>query len=218
MEAKTGAGKEQENFIYVYGIIEKKEGLALELTGLRGEPITTIGFMRIAALVSPYPTLYPLLDEKEAMQHAKILNAIAEKATVIPMAYGAVFKSRDVLEKVLLKSHGAIIAAFALIGGKIELGVKVVKQQADEIPKETFKEIVDLLNKSSVRCKEGSKFSERLLLNYSFLVEKNKFDEFSEKIAELESKHKELKFLFTGPWPPYSFIDIKIKGGQSASY
>lgn len=218
MDTETSAGKEQEDFIYVYGIIEKKQEIGLELTGLRGEPITTISFMRIAALVSPYPSLYPLLEEKEAMQHAKILNEIAEKITVIPTAYGTVFKSRDVLEKVLLKSHGAIITAFALIGGKIELGVKVVKQQADEIPKEIIKEILDLLNKSSVKCAEGNKFSERLLLNYSFLVEKNKFNEFSEKIAELESKHKKLKFLFTGPWPPYSFIDIKIKGEQNAAY
>ena len=218
METETSAGKEQEDFIYVYGIIEKKQELGLKLTGLRDKPITTIHFMQIAALVSSYPTLYPLLEEKEAMQHAKILNEIAEKVTVIPMAYGTVFKSRDVLEEVLLKSHGAIIAAFALIGGKIELGVKVVKQQADEIPKEIIKEILDLLNKSSVRCAEGNKFSERLLLNYSFLVDENKFDEFSEKIAELESKHKELKFLFTGPWPPYSFIDIKIKGEQNAAY
>jgi hypothetical protein len=73
-------------------------------------------------------------------------------------------------------------------------------------------EILESLGKLSIKSIKGDNFSERLLLNHSFLLEKNKFSEFSEQIAKLEEKHKNLKFIYTGPWPPYSFVNIKVSG------
>ena len=35
---------------------------------------------------------------------------------------------------------------------------------------------------------------------------------YSEEIAKLEKKHNDLKFLYTGPWPPYSFVNINVAG------
>ena len=69
------------------------------------------------------------------------------------------------------------------------------------------------LNKLSVKSVAGDKFSERLLLNNSFLVEKNRFAQFSDKVGELEQKYPDLKFLYSGPWPAYSFVNINIKAG-----
>ena len=117
------------------------------------------------------------------------------------------------LENILTKSHQTAKATLKLIDGKVELGVKVVKKGLEDEPNGLVKEILEPLNKLAVKTIQGDKFSDRLLLNNSFLVEKKKFSQFSEKVGELEGKNPELKFLYTGPWPPYSFVNIKISGG-----
>lgn len=202
--------KIEEEYIYVYGIINNKD-IKLDTKGLKNKPIKKINFNDISALTSFYPNLHPAPKEDEAMQHADILKEIAKKTTVIPMSFGTVFKNQEILETVLSKSYQTVKETLALIDGKIELGIKVVKNQLDDVHNGVALEILKSLDQLSVKSVKGDNFSDRLLLNHSFLVEKSKFSKFSDKIAELESKHKDLKFLYTGPWPPYSFVNINIK-------
>ena len=204
--------KEQSvEYIYLYGIINKKDS-KLKINGLKNSPVNKINFKDITALTSSYPILNPVLNDEEAVEHANILKEIAKKTTVVPTSFGTVFENDEVLETVLSSSYLAIKQTLALTKGKIELGVKVIKNQLGEVPDGVALEILESLNKLSVKSEKGNNFSDRLLLNYSFLVEKNKFSKFSDEIAKLEEKHKDLKFLYTGPWPPYSFVNIKISG------
>lgn len=200
-------------YIYVYGLIDKDINTGIK--GLKNKTIEKIKFKDIWVLTSPYPNLRPMVKEDEAMQHAEILKKIAKRTTIIPMSFGTVFKDQEILEAVLEKSYPIIKSTLEDIRGKIELGVKVLKNpDSDDTYDKLASEILESLNKLSVKSVQGDRFSERLLLNYSFLVEKSRFSEFSEKIGELEMNNKDLKFVYTGPWPPYSFINIKIAGGS----
>lgn len=198
-------------YIYVYGLIDKDINRGIK--GLRNKTIEKIKFKDIWVLTSPYPNLHPMVKEDEVMYHANILKKIAKRTAVIPMSFGTVFKNQEILEAVLEKSYYVIKDTLEGIRGKIELGVKVLKNQnSDDTYDKLASEILEPLNKLSVKSVQGDRFSERLLLNHSFLVEKSRFSEFSEKIGELEMNNKDLKFVYTGPWPPYSFINIKIAG------
>ncbi len=212
-EIETSQNEKEQSveYIYLYGIINKKDA-KLKINGLKNNPINKINFKDITALTSSYPILNPALNDGEAVEHANILKEIAKKTTVVPTSFGTVFENDEVLETVLSSSYLAIKQTLALTKGKIELGVKVIKNQLGEVPDGVALEILESLNKLSVKSAKGNNFSDRLLLNYSFLVEKNKFSKFSDEIAKLEENHKDLKFLYTGPWPPYSFINIKISG------
>jgi len=203
---------QQDQYIYVYGITNGGK-IDVDIKGLKNKPITTISFRGITILISSYPNLHPMVEESEAMLHAEILNKLAKKMTVIPMAFGTVFKDQEILETILTKSYPTINAALIVIKDKFELGIKVVKKEAEEVSEKVSKEILEELNKLSVKNVQGDKFSDRLLLNHSFLVERNNFDPFSEKIGELEGKYPDLKFLYTGPWPAYSFVNININAG-----
>lgn len=209
--------RNEEQYLYVYGIANK-QNTKLELKGLKNKPIEKIDFNELSVFTSHYPVLHPLLEENEAMHHAEILKKIANKVTIIPMSFGTVFKEQEILETVLSKSYPALKSTLGLINNKIELGVKVIKKpleenQLEELPNGLAQGILNSLNKLSARSVKGSLFSERLLLNNSFLVEKNNFSKFSQEIADLEKKHSDLKFIYTGPWPAYSFVNIKIAGG-----
>ncbi len=193
----------------------KEDFLGPNFNGLREKPITIIPYEDIGVLVSKYPFLNPILDEKEAMKHADILKKITKKTTIIPIAFGNVFNDEKILESVLKKSYNAIKECLEKINNKIELGVKVIKNNEDSMITDEDKittEILNSLNNQSVKSVQGENFSERLLLNHSFLVEKNNFSKFSNAIANLEKKYKQFKFIYTGPWPPYSFVNIHIRG------
>jgi len=204
-------------YLYVYGIIPLKNSkdLKFNFTGLRQKPIIIIPYEDIGVLVSKYPFLNPILNEKEAMEHADILKKIAKKTTIIPMAFGNVFNDKKILDLVLKKSYNVIKESLEKIENKIELGVKIIKNNEDNMiinENKITTEILNSLNNLSVKSVQGENFSERLLLNHSFLVEKNNFSKFSNAIMKSEKKYKQFKFIYTGPWPPYSFVDIHIRG------
>jgi len=202
----------KDKYLYVYGITNK-ENVELNIKGLQDKPIQKLNFENMAVLFSFYPNLHPVVEEKEAMLHAEILNELAGKITIIPMAFGTVFKNQEILGTILEKSYHTAKTTLELIKNKIELGIKVVKKEDEEVSEKANKDILEELNKLSVKSVQGDKFSDRLLLNHSFLVERNKFDPFSEKIGELEEKHPNLKFIYTGPWPAYSFVNTNINAG-----
>ena len=206
------ATEQSSRYLYVYGIIQLKGKMKLGFAGLKKKPLTTVQYMDVAAVISTYPILNPLVNEDEAMRHADVLKKLANKTTVIPMAFGAVFKDEATLKTVLEKTYAAIKECLELISGKIELGVKVVKKDLSSDYDGQAAEILKPLKSLCVKDSKADNFSDRLLLNYSFLVERANFSRFSNEIAKLEKRHKKLKFIYTGPWPPYSFVNISIRG------
>jgi len=49
------------------------------------------------------------------------------------------------------------------------------------------------------------------IIDAVFLLEKDKKAELILAIEAMQSKHTGLNFILTGPWPPYSFVDITLK-------
>lgn len=54
-----------------------------------------------------------------------------------------------------------------------------------------------------------------MILNSAFLVPKESIANFKEKFNRIKTEHKDLAFLLSGPWPPYSFVDFQIEKGES---
>jgi hypothetical protein len=52
-----------------------------------------------------------------------------------------------------------------------------------------------------------------LLLDAVYLVEKAKESDFREAFEHIKSAHPGLKYLFSGPWPPYNFVVLPKKSG-----
>lgn len=56
--------------------------------------------------------------------------------------------------------------------------------------------------------------TENLLLSAVYLVEKDEQDDFREAFENVRAAHTGFKFLFSGPWPPYSFVRLPNKPRQ----
>jgi hypothetical protein len=118
----------------------------------------------------------------------------------------------------LIKVYDPIRECLKLVDNMVELGVKAVLNGdiAFVNPEKRKECVLDILGSLNTRAKQavtGDLFSDRLILNASFLVNKEDIDAFSNEVMKLQEKYPMLKLLYSGPWAPYNFVYIKIGAG-----
>ncbi|PPA70841.1 GvpL/GvpF family gas vesicle protein [Jeotgalibacillus proteolyticus] len=73
-------------------------------------------------------------------------------------------------------------------------------------------QIFEPLHGLSVAAKTNDPIGEKMLLNAAFLVDREKEQEFDEKVNEIHEDWKDrVEFNYSGPWPAYNFVNIKLK-------
>ncbi len=199
---------------YVYCIIKSAgEKKSFGNFGFGGEEVYTIAYRDFAPVVSNAPMKNYDVNQEEVVIHKQVVGQVMKKQSVIPVAYGMVFKNKKLVLVSMSAGYAAIKKAMLAVDNKIELGVKAVLPKdtpVDEKIAQCKSDFMVSLKKLASQSKELKLFSERLVFNASFLVDRNKTDEFSFEVERLGSKYSNLKIQYSGPWPPYNFVDINI--------
>jgi len=95
---------------------------------------------------------------------------------------------------------------------KLKAG-RLVESIVKEWEKKYAQKIYSSLKEIAVDSRLNQSTGIKMLLNSSFLVEKNKEKDFDQRVNELAQKYEnQLKFKYVGPVPPYNFVNIKLKG------
>ncbi len=92
----------------------------------------------------------------------------------------------------------------------VQLGERLQKI-ADQKREYYIKNIYEGLQKEAVESRLNDIVGERMVLNAAFLVDKageEKFDQAVNRYYDIYGQT--LEFKYTGPWPPYNFIDVKV--------
>jgi hypothetical protein len=64
----------------------------------------------------------------------------------------------------------------------------------------------------AIASRSNKPIGDRMILNGAYLVERTREQEFDEAVKSLSRKYEDiLSFKYTGPWPPYNFVNIKLK-------
>ncbi len=72
--------------------------------------------------------------------------------------------------------------------------------------------IYEGLRNAAVASRSNKPIGDKMIMNAAFLVERDKTKAFDEQISEIAKKYEnKLTFLYTGPWPPYNFVNIRLK-------
>lgn len=66
----------------------------------------------------------------------------------------------------------------------------------------------DYFNKIAVEKRLKKLQTENLLLNASYLLEKERQNDFKQAFEQLKNAPSDLRFLFSGPWPCYNFVTL----------
>ena len=73
-------------------------------------------------------------------------------------------------------------------------------------------EIFELLRDVSVASRSNKPIGDRMIMNAAYLVNRSREQEFDEAVKALSRKYEDLlSFKYTGPWPPYNFVNIKLR-------
>jgi hypothetical protein len=72
-------------------------------------------------------------------------------------------------------------------------------------------EFLQRLRDVSVASRVNRVIGDKMIMNAAFLVQREQEDAFDRRIKEIASAYEKLTFKYTGPWPPYNFVNIRLK-------
>jgi hypothetical protein len=72
-------------------------------------------------------------------------------------------------------------------------------------------EIFEALRDVSVASRSNKPIGDRMIMNAAFLVARDTEEAFDSRVKAIGSRYDKLTFKYTGPWPPYNFVNIRLK-------
>lgn len=242
---------------YVYCIIEAREPRSFGPIGIggRGDEVYTVHYKELCAVVSNTPLVVYDPTRENVFAHEQVNEAVMREFTVLPMAFGVLFRTENDIVELLRGTYDALRDVLAKMQGKVEFGLKVnwdrdrviaeMEETNDEIRNlkaqitsrssgstyfarmqlgrliETaltdqadayVRELYAALRDTAVASRANKPIGDKMIMNAAFLVEREREAEFDRKVKEIAARYEDkLSFKYTGPWPPYNFVHIRLK-------
>ncbi|MBC7932555.1 MAG: GvpL/GvpF family gas vesicle protein [Rubrivivax sp.] len=102
-------------------------------------------------------------------------------------------------------ARGGSGTAFLLAKRREILGDDDGRRRAEEVADWLAAGVSGLVRESSVRVNS----SDALVVRAAHLVERASVEEYRQRVRGLGEERNELHFLTSGPWPPYSFGELR---------
>src|SRR5438270_11015121 len=94
---------------------------------------------------------------------------------------------------------------------RMQLGRMIDKSLAERSA-QYVREIYEGLRNSCVASRDNKPIGDKMILNAAFLVEREREADFDAAVNRVAKKYGDrLNFKYTGPWPPYNFVNIRLK-------
>jgi hypothetical protein len=112
---------------YLYGIIRCAEAHAIAVRGIheQGLRVYTIPYRDLAAVVSDSPCEEYDSTRRNMIAHTRVLEAVMQQHTVLPICFGIVAPDAETVhDKLLVQRYDDLVAQLDELHGQIELGLK----------------------------------------------------------------------------------------------
>jgi Mg2+ and Co2+ transporter CorA len=94
---------------------------------------------------------------------------------------------------------------------RMQLG-RLVETALEDAGNDYVRDIHEALKPAAVASRSNKPIGDRMILNAAFLVGRDRERAFDDAVKEISRKYEDLlTFKYTGPWPPYNFVNIKLK-------
>lgn len=216
--------------VYVYAISDCGE--LPQIAGLHGARLFSVAADGLHAIASEHQRK-PESDEDAIWGHESVVEALMEIGTVLPMRFGTLVLDASRLQGMVLARREEFEAALSRVRGAVELSVRAQLQAAVaaadrlvaagegvERPGTAYLQqrlqeerrssrAVDAVHAplaSLAREARQSNSAQPGTLKAAYLVDRERLDEFAERVEELSGELDGTTIACTGPWPPYSFV------------
>ncbi len=72
-------------------------------------------------------------------------------------------------------------------------------------------DILEQLREVSVASRINKPIGDKMIMNAAFLISRDQEAAFDTKVKSIAGRFDKLTFKYTGPWPPYNFVNIRLK-------
>jgi gas vesicle protein GvpL/GvpF len=121
----------QSNSRYVYGVVRSEAPAPDGVRGIADEPVELLADGELAAVASRAPGEQLEAGREELLTHSRVLEAVLEQATVLPMRFGVVMPDeRTVRDRLLAAHHDELCAQLQEMDGKVEISLKGIYDEA----------------------------------------------------------------------------------------
>jgi hypothetical protein len=72
-------------------------------------------------------------------------------------------------------------------------------------------DILEQLREVSVASRINKPIGDKMIMNAAFLISRDLESAFDSKVKSIAIRFDKLTFKYTGPWPPYNFVNIRLK-------
>lgn len=218
--------------LYVYCVVPIGYQPAQPLMGVDGAAVRSAEVRNLACWVSEHD-LRPEASVARIQQHNAVVEAaITEAVTPIPVRFGQWVESEERLRAHMTERMDRFRDWLPLFAGALEFGLRALHPErppAQVVQPEPFTtgraylaavreqlraregntEIRDLIHGEFASIVRAERFDEAQgphgLLSVAHLVARPDFDAYRQRVRELRERSPHLRFLASGPWPPYSF-------------
>lgn len=114
---------------YIYCIIdwgEKKPIGNFGNIGIGENPVYTIDYKDIAAMVSTIPFKQMESNLNDIVAHQRVVEVARQANTVLPVRFGVILKNEEGIKKLLASSYKDYRTKLSSFSGKDEIGIKVL--------------------------------------------------------------------------------------------
>jgi len=158
---------------------EKLNALLVGMKGISDSDLCAVSFDEITAIVSDFKRADLIADRSNAIEYAGVIENLAQQFTVLPMRYGSVMESAELINKMLERNYHEFQQNLQKVENKYEFGLKIfcdseklkselrIKSEADiQTPEKPATGIKNSVYKDYVDKKLKEHRLEELMLTY----------------------------------------------------
>jgi hypothetical protein len=98
----------------------------------------------------------------------------------------------------------------------MQLG-RMVEQALADKSDAYVRDIYEYLREAAIASRSNKPIGEKMIMNAAFLVGRDQAAAFDQKVQEIAQRYEgKLSFRYTGPWPPWNFVTIRLQLERSA--
>ena len=213
------------------------------VTGIEGNQVFLYPASDLAVVVSPY---IPSGDQpsQSPKDHARVISACFQAATVLPFRFGTVFANDELLRRSVRANGRQFLSNLASLHGKSEMHIKLtLDDNCREQAREFFQSRTHLsdLRESAARQRASQTRarslsvhlnrlfspleeeiscrrleSSKMQLDVSHLVPTRLVERYGNKFALVREQMPDCRMQLSGPWPPYHFVHSIQRTGVPA--
>jgi Gas vesicle synthesis protein GvpL/GvpF len=212
--------------IYLYALTEPSADVPAG-TGFDDAPLQMTRSAHVAALYSTHRSIERRPQPDALVRHEQVVEAAMRQGPTLPARFGTTFVSDDALRAAVDRAGDRLGSQLQRVRGCVELAVRVgFHLDPDPAPRDgrgylearlaerreldaVFADSLAPLARLAVRTRRSERRSDGSFVRASYLVHDDLVERFAGEVRRLADRHPDLWLSCTGPWPPYSFVELE---------